>query len=119
MASGAKRNYMTVTIPSGGTTSTPVDLSGYVLAAIDFPAMTGTTVTFEGAIPSDPSITFANATYKPISGSNDTNHSVTTSATAKIRSVDPANFAGAVFVRLVSGSSEAAQRTITLVAYEA
>jgi hypothetical protein len=120
MANDFKRNYITVTIPSGGTTSSMADLGNYVLAGIDFPAMTSTAVTFDGANPSTDAITNpALATFKPIASSNDTNYSVTVSSTAKIRSVDPANFAGVRYLRLVSGSPEAAERTITLIAYGA
>lgn len=106
-----KKYLVEAVIPSGGTTSSVVDLSNFTLCAIDFPAMTGTSVTFEGS-------TELNGTYKPIADSADANKSVTVSGTPKIRCVNPQEFAGLRFIRAVSGSNEGAERTLIFMGNE-
>lgn len=111
MANTHYRFQATATIAASGTTSTAVDLSDYLLTAISFPAMTGTSVTFTGSADG--------VTYVPIADETDTNlPPITVSATAKIRKVDPAKFAGIRFIKAVSGSSEASARTLTFLGYK-
>lgn len=101
-------NYdKSVTIASGQQTSGAVDLSGCVLVGLDMPsAFTGTTVTF--TVSSSQS-----GTYKTLY-KDGANVSVTVTASRQVV-LQPADFAGVRFLKVVSGSAEAAERTITLV----
>jgi hypothetical protein len=97
----------TVTITSGQTGSAEVDLDQYVLVGFETPAaMTGIAITF--TVASAPS-----GTHKALKVSGGTSLSFTTAASGYY-AVDAANFWGVRILKLVSGSSEAADRSLIL-----
>ena len=100
-------NTSTVTIESSGTTSSARDLNGLGnLVALVTPAtLTGTSFTFQASVDG--------STYNNVYNEG-TQYSVTVAASRYV-ALDPAVFAGAQYVKVVSGSTEAAERTITLV----
>lgn len=96
----------TASIASGGTTSQPIGLQGNRLLAIQTPAaLTGTALTFLAS--------FDDETYAPLYNSSGA-VSVTVAASRYI-AVEPADFAGVEYLKVVSGSAEGAARSITLV----
>jgi|TARA_B100000287_G_scaffold383527_1_gene389365 hypothetical protein len=97
-----------VQIDSGSTASEGSNTDGMLLAAILFPsAMTGTTVTMQWA--SSP------GGWKDVKETDGSAVSYTVSTDDIVR-VDPSGwaFASTGFLRVVSGSTEAASRKITL-----
>jgi len=97
-----------VTIASGQTASGEADLGGATLVGVMLPgALTGTTVTFTAALT-------PGGTHNPVTGSNGSALSYTVAA-GKYLAVDPALFHGVQFLKVVSGSAEGADRSITLV----
>lgn len=104
----------TVTIASGGTTTAVVDC-GLIsnnaetqLVGISFPAaMTGTAMTFTAG--STAAGTFT--ALREVGGA--AAYSITITASARVP-LDPRVFACCPFIRCVSGSSEGADRTLTL-----
>jgi len=103
--------YTTVTISSGQTTSevlsTELITNGeYQLHALEFPAaLTGTTMTFQGARDSDGTY----VTIREVGGASA--YSITIAASSGV-TLDPRVFATWPFIKLVSGSSEGADRSI-------
>lgn len=95
-------------IANGATESGVVDLSYYKLAAIQIPAMTGTTLTFKAA-------ESANGTFYPVYKDDGTLATLTVSG-GRIVAVDivAGSLAALRYIKLVSGASEAAERTLTL-----
>jgi hypothetical protein len=106
-------SYPAVTIASSGTTSGTVSTNivgteDTQLMGVEFPAaMTGTSMTFTGSRSSDGTY----VTITDVGGAS--NYSITVSA-GKFVPVDPRVFSTYPFVRLVSGSAEAAERTIVV-----
>jgi hypothetical protein len=97
---------VSVTIASGQTESGAVDLHGMNLVGIMMPAaFTGTSVTFKGSLDG--------VTYNDLYNTDGTALSVTVAADRFILIV-PSDFAAVRYLKLVSGSSEGAERTITL-----
>lgn len=104
----ARTSSTTVTIASSGTTSQAVDVGEWLIAGIVTPAaLTGITMTFTGALTEG-------GTYRPLRDSSGTAISVTVSPDDHIL-IEPQTFAGVSWIKLVSGSTEAAAREITLV----
>lgn len=101
----------TVTIASAGTVSTSIimERNRVPLAVIVPAAFTGTTIKFQASI--DQGTTFF-ALYNEA-----TEYSVTVS-TSRYVALNPDVFQGVACVRLVSGSSEAASRTISVISGE-
>ena len=101
----------TVVIASSGTTSTSIimERNRVPLAVIVPAAFTGTSIKFQASI--DQGTTFF-ALYN-----EGTEYSVTVS-TSRYVALNPDVFQGVACVRLVSGSSEAASRTISVVSGE-
>lgn len=98
-----------VTIASSGSTSTALTLQGTIPLAMQMPsAFTGTAITFQCS--SDGS-----AYYDLYNGS--TLYSVTVAASRYI-ALNPDVFEAVRFIRLVSGSSEAAIREIFVISGE-
>ena len=96
-----------VTIASSGTVSTAANLLGMRLVGIVTPAaLTGTALTFQGSADG--------STYTAL---YDTAGDAVGATVAADRWVvlDPADFAGIPYIKAVSGSAEAAERTITLI----
>lgn len=100
-------NHIAVTISSGGTTSTVADLSGKALVGMHLPAaLTGTAVTF--------TVDNGSGTYNTLADGAGADVSKTVAA-SKFINLAPSDFAGVNKLKVVSGSSEGADRTITLV----
>jgi hypothetical protein len=99
--------YENVTISSGQTTSTALDCGGCNLVGIIFPAaFTGATVSFEGSVDGTNFYTMKNDTGSTLS---------LTASTSSFVAIVPSDFAAAGHLKIVSASSEGADRTITLV----
>ena len=101
-------NDITVTIDDGETVSSAADISGTSLVAIDIPAgLEGTAMTFQ--VSSDDGTTFR--TYKRmIDGA-----SVTAVVGANAAyATDPGDFAGYSHIKLVAGTAQTGDITITL-----
>jgi hypothetical protein len=97
----------TITVASNATTSAEVDLGGTNIVGLQMPAaFTGTTVTFLVA-------TASGGTYQPLVDGAGSAVSKTVAA-SKYVGIDPTLFRGVRFVKLVSGSSEGADRAITV-----
>ena len=104
----------TITIANAGTTTAAVDtglVSSYSatqLVAVTFPAtMTSTVMTFQRA-------TTEGGTYtaiREVGGASAYSITVTASTTVPL---DPRVFVCAPFIKLVAGTSEGAERTVTL-----
>ena len=107
MSSFSAFNTSTVTIESSGTTSSARDLNGLgnLVALVTPSTLTGTSFTFQASVDG--------STYNNVYNEG-TQYSVTVAASRYV-ALDPAVFAGAQYVKVVSGSTEAAERTITLV----
>ena len=104
----ARASSTTVTIAESGTTSGAVDLGEWLVAGIITPsALTGTAFTFTAADAED-------GTYNACYDSSGNAISVTVAASRHIL-LEPQTFAGARWLKIVSGSTEAAARNITLV----
>jgi hypothetical protein len=97
----------TVTIASGQTTSGAIDLTDQEkLLAVTIPAeFTGTTITFTASVDG--------STYLPVYYEG-TQYSVSV-GTSRFIALDPRVFASANYVRIVSGSSEGAGRSVGIV----
>lgn len=100
----------TVTIASGQTVSGAVSLGGASLVGIITPAaLTGTTLTFQASADG--------TTYVPVYTTAGVAASVTVAA-SRYTAVPPTTIPGAPYLKVVSGSAEGADRTITLVVQE-
>jgi hypothetical protein len=100
---------MTTTIASSGTTSSAINLSGLQLVAIDMPAaVTGTTMTFSAS-------TAIDGTYDGVQEVGGAAAYSVTMTAGKWTPVDIRVFAGVPFLKIISGSSEAATRTFNLI----
>lgn len=94
------------TIAISTTTSGAVDLQGQALCAIQMPsAFTGASITFQGSVDG--------STYQAIYNSSNTQYSITVSA-SRTYAINPTDFAGFRYIKIVSASSEAAARSIVL-----
>lgn len=100
--------YITVTILSGATTSDEAAMpAGATLIAVGTPAaLTSTALTFTAA-------TVSGGTFKAVYDES-TAYSLTVSTSRHV-AVKPSVFAGVKFLKVVGGSSEGADRSITLV----
>ncbi len=101
-------NSIAATIPASGTTTAAIDLGGTSLVGIQLPAsFTGTGLSFQVA-------TTLSGTYQGvIDGSGTT--LLKTIAAGKYLMLDPSEFAGIQFLKIVSNATEAAQRDLTLI----
>ena len=98
-----------IDVSANNTTSSAAQCDGLLLSGILFPAaMTGTAVTFD--------FSFNGTTWYDVVETDGTEVSYTVSAGNVVR-VDPSGwaFASPGFLRISSGSSEAADRTINLI----
>jgi len=98
-----------IDISDNATNSSAAQCGGLLLSGVVFPAaMTGSTITFD--------FSFDGTTWYDVKETDGTDVSYTVSAGDVVR-VDPSGwaFASAGFLRVVSGSSEAADRTINLI----
>lgn len=100
----------TVTVPTGTTTSTTIDLAGYAFVAFLLPSMTGATATIHGSI--------NDSSYAEIVDDAGTALSITLtdSKWVTLSSALAAKLAPFRYIRLVSAGAEADTRTITIAA---
>lgn len=97
------------TIASSATTSGEIDLSGTTLCGIYIPAaFTGTSISFQAASESG-------GTFVAVKDGAGNSVSKTVAASQFIK-IDPTDFVGVRFLKIVSGSTEAAERTLVLAA---
>ena|SRR3990167_5922917 len=93
-----------LTIASGATTATTLDLQSKGFVGMQIPsAFTGTAVTFTGSMDG--------TTFVAIYNSENSAYSVTVSA-SRYYILNPADFLGARYVRIVSNGAEGDDRTI-------
>lgn len=92
------------TIASGQTVGSVMNTGGQVLCGILMPAaFTGTTITFQVCNTSG-------GTFQPLyNSSGQVSYTV---AASRYIAIDPKDFYGVAFLKLVSGSSEGATRTV-------
>lgn len=96
-----------VVIANGATTSAALELEGHALVGIEMPsAFTGTTITFTGSLD--------NTTFVALYNSDGTQLSVPVS-TSRMILFCPGDFVGPKWIKVVSGSTEGAARTLCLV----
>ncbi len=102
--------YNVATIASGQTASGAIDLQGLLLCQLIMPsALTGTSISFQS---SHDNVTF-NDVY------NDTNTQITiTVAVDRTYNIDPKDFAGVRYLKIVSNASEGADRSIGVMTRE-
>jgi hypothetical protein len=97
-----------VTIASGQTTSAAVAIGDGVPVGLQTPAaLTGTAITFQGSCDDG-------ATYAPLYDSSGSVVSITVS-TSRLIAIEGLYFVPCTHIKLVSGSSEAADRALVLV----
>lgn len=98
--------HKSAVIANAGTKSAAVDLGGLTLVGIHLPAtFTGVALTFE-------TCDTLTGTFQPLyNGSGQVSYTV---AQARSYAIDPKDFYGVRYLKVVSGSSEAAERTMTL-----
>lgn len=105
----AERRWAEVTIAASGTNSTVFNSDGYLLAGFVVPAsMTSTAITVQVSLDGS---TFFTPKFESVAIPAVT---ITSSASAEL--VDVSKYAAFQFFRLVAGSSEAAARTLTMLA---
>lgn len=102
----ARLAMLDITISSGGTTSSALNLNGLSLVGITFPtSFTSTSVSFTGS-------TAIGGTYRAV---YDTSGAISyTIAQNRYYSLDPVKFQGLKYLKIVTGSAEAYERTVTL-----
>jgi len=100
-----------VTIAQSGTTSGAIDLQGLVLCQIILPAaFTGTGITFSSS--------WDDVTYQVLYNSSNAALSLTVTQ-GRNYNLAPQDFAGCRYLKVISGSSEAAARSVGLITREA
>lgn len=96
-------------IAASGTTSGEVACpDGYELVGMFAPVCTGTALTLTAA-------TASGGTFVAVANASNSAISHTISGTAHYIALDPTLYRGLQFIKLVSGSSEAADRTFTVI----
>jgi hypothetical protein len=97
----------TVTILSGATTSNSIDLENLTLCGIQTPAaLTSTAITFTASVD--------NVTFVPLYDASTGSQISVTTTTSRGYVISPQLFAGVRYLKVVGGSSEGADRVITL-----
>lgn len=97
----------TVTIAAAGTKTAAIDLGCFTLVGVQFGAFTGTALTFEAS-------SATNGTFVAVkAGTGGSNLSYTV-AQNTFAALDPKDFYGLSIIKLVSGSTEGSERTLTL-----
>lgn len=104
----ARASHTTVTIPASGTTSPAIDVGEFLVAGIVCPAaLTSLAFTFQGAVSED-------GPYRTLTNSSGTDLTVTVAPSDHV-CIEPQTLAGTVWLKIVGGSAEAADREITLI----
>ncbi len=108
--SGWQGNFnpaLAAVIASSGTKTAAVHLGGMALCGIQFPAtFTGTTVTFEAS--------FDGVTFVALKSTTSGSALSYTVAQGTFAAIDPKDFQGVNYLKVVSGSTEGAARTLQL-----
>lgn len=105
-AHSGRKTTNTVTIVSGGTSTGVIDLGGYVPVGVLFPAtFTGTALTFQTSETST-------GTFRQVY--NSAGAVSYTVAQARYYALNPADFWGVRYIKLTSGSTEGADRSLIL-----
>ncbi len=105
----SKTLQVSATIANGGTTSAEVGVpDGYQLVGIHAPICTGTALTLTAA-------TVTGGTFTAVADKANSAVTHTISGTAHYMALDPTLYKGLQFIKLVSGSSEGADRVFSLV----
>lgn len=100
--------YTPAVIAISGNTSAEIDLQGNTVVGVHMPAaFTGTSITFQAAQGSG-------GTYQPVKDGAGNSYSLTVAA-AQFIPIDPVKMSGVRFMKIVSGSTEAAERTLQVV----
>jgi hypothetical protein len=103
---GAQQLQTNVAIANGAQLSDAVDLLGFTLCAVETPAaFTGTAITFE--------VSNDNSTFVPVHKEDGNAYSITVAA-SRATIVDIQKFRGFRYLKIKSGSAEAAARTVVL-----
>lgn len=103
---GQMNPALATTIANGQTKSAVVNLNGFTLVGILLPAaFTGTALTFEASIDG--------SNFFPVKKSDGNSVSYTV-AQGTFVAVDPKDFYGVQYLKVVSGTSEAGARTLNL-----
>lgn len=103
---GILNQAQSVAIANGTTTTDVIPTGGFVPVGIELPAaFTGTTVTFTVA-------SSATGTFQPLY--NSAGAVSYTVAQGRYIAIDPKDFYGVAFFKIVSGSSEGAARAFTV-----
>lgn len=89
------------------TKSAAVDLGGFTLCGIILPVMTGTALSFEVSDAID-------GTFVPLKSTTSGTTLSYTTASSTYAAIDPKDFQGVRFLKVVSGSTELAARTLKL-----
>jgi hypothetical protein len=106
------RVQSTATIASGGATSAEIDLGGTEIIGLVMPSsFTGTAMSFQAA-------TATGGTYVNVADGAGSDISKTV-APSKYIAIDPTLFRGIRFVKLVSGSTEIAGRSVIIISVPA
>ena len=101
-------SLFTVTIPASGTKSSEIDLGPYTPVGLYIPsAFDGTAIQFEVA-------SATGGTFVAVVDGAGSNYQKTV-ATSKFLPIDPQVLMGGRFIKVVSGSTESSERTLTLV----
>lgn len=107
---GFQGNFMfdkTITILNTATASSVVECAGLTFCGVKFPAaFTGTTITFQMC-------DTIGGTYVPVHNAAGTAISYTIAAN-RYSAIDPKDFYGINFLKIISGSAQAADRTLTV-----
>lgn len=105
---GNLQNDLEVAIPISGTTTPAIPLNGFSLVGIITPAvLTGTALTF----------TVSNSlagTYVPLKTTTSGTALSYTVTTSSYYAIDPKDFSGVAYLKIVSGATEGAARTLIL-----
>lgn len=96
----------TVTLPAG-TKTAALDLGGFTLVGIQLGAFTGTALTFEVSSAID-------GTFVPVKSTTSGTALSYTVAQNTYAALDPKDFYGLNFIKIVSGSTEGSDRTLIL-----
>ncbi len=97
-----------VVIAASGTKSAAINLKGFTLCGVILPAtFTGTALTFEVSDAID-------GTFVPLKSTTSGSALSYTVAQATYAAIDPKDFQGVQFLKVVSGSTEGSARTLKL-----
>ena len=98
----------TATIAISTTTSAAIQMQGLSLVGIQLPAaFTGTALTFQ--------VSVDGVTYQPLYTSTSGTALSYTVAAGHYVAINPQDFYGANYIKIISGSSEAAARTLSVI----